>query len=172
MFNLYQHDAPANLHKVVDGNNNLWGILCNVDLSKCTLYNHNFAAICRSRSSSKIVLYKAMQSCFDFTIWGTVCHNQSVEDCIVEGAEKILGEKPQNIKYFGSSSPKDAKSNFVSYYEIHYSENFIKNVICGGDLSILDIGEFHNLCAYFPKDVSPLLRETASTVYGLFHPQN
>lgn len=167
----FQHFVPGNTYKVVDNENRFWGILGNADISKCTLYHHNIAAICKSSSSKDIVLYKDMRGVFDFTIRGTVCHDQSFEACIDELACIRLGEKPLDIKFSGISRPHDTQSNFISYYEIYYSEKFIRNVICGGNLTILDIEEFQNLCTFFPKDIDPLLRESAHSIYELFPAQ-
>lgn len=164
----YKSIAPENTYKVVDSQNTFWGILSNADISKCTLYYHKLAAICRSRSSKKILLYKDRQGDFDFTVWATASHNKSFEASLEEQARLRLGESPLAIKPLGLTSPSDTYPFFISYYEICYSANFIKNVICRENLFLLEIEEFHNLCAFFPEDIVPLLRETAHSIFNLF----
>lgn len=166
-----QNMTMENTYKVMDGQNDFWGILNNVDVSQCTLYHQKFAVICKSRSSKNLLLSKDRRGLFDFTIWGTVSHNKATELCIEELANDRLGEAPQNIKLLGISEPETIGSNFVFYYEIHYSDKFIRNVILKEDLTVLEIEEFQNLCTYFPEDVAPLLRR-AAPIYKLFHSQD
>lgn len=167
----HDKNMTENTYKVMDGKNDFWGILSNADISKCTLYRHDFAVMCKSRCSKSILLSRDSNGLFDFAIWGNVCHNKAVELCIEEEANNRLGETPLGIKLFGISPPKTIDENFISYYEIHYSEKFMRNVILRDTLTVLEIVEFQNLCAYFPEDVSPLLRETSQSVYKLFSGQ-